>query len=566
MTVVRELLISFGSELNKSSLSKVDRQAKNAGKKSGKSFQESFRSAIENVAGAALLFGAGKGALALTRFASDAQETLNVLEVAFQENQQSVRDWASEYADRVGRSRFEMEKTAGTLGALLTPMMEGNAEASAEMATRLTELTTDLGSLYNIADNDALTALRSALVGEMEPMRRLGVNMSVAALEAFALEKGIRGSYKSMGEAERTTLRYNFLVEKTGIAHGDAEKTAEAWANKSKAVRGKIKDLATAVGLKLLPFMTKLANGAAFLLSKFDGLVKNSKFAEAALITLGAVAAGIGVKLAIALAPVLLPMLKIAAIITAVTLVVEDFLTFLDGGDSLIGRFIDSIWGPGSAGEAATKLKQAFSELGVFFKDFVLPALAELAAAFGDFFREHKSEIKDVAGVTGDAIKMMVEGWRSIFELLGSDGEDVWNGFKLMIEEAVDSIQTTVGGLFEKFAEWFGVDLEKYRKKILEFGSAAASFLGFESASENLEAASKISGNTTKKQETVFTSRGAALASTGSSPTNITQTTNVNVAGNATPATAGKIGKAATSGMGDLARKTVAGLRQRKKS
>jgi hypothetical protein len=561
MTTVRELLISFGTELNKSDLNKTDRQVKGAGDKWGNILTTAMQ--------VAALAGIGKIAFALTKFASDAQETLNVLAVAFEENQQAVRNWATDYSNKIGRSRFEMEKMAGTFGSLLTPMMDGNSEASAEMSKRLSEITTDLASLYNVADNQALIALRAALVGENEPMRRLGVNMSVAALEAFALEKGIRKNFKSMKEAEKATLRYQFLVEKTALAHGDAAKTSENWANKSKAVMGRLKDLATTVGLKLLPFMTRLAKGADWVLQRFTKFAQISEIATAALISLAGVAAGIGIKLLVAFSPVLLPLLKVAALITAITLVLDDFFVFLKGGDSLIGRFIDSIWGPGSAAEAADKLKLAWQFVKDFFVDIFMPALKQLGADIAQFAKDHEAEISSLAFGVTEAIKMIIEGWQALFELLGSDGEDVWAGFEQMIKDATEGIHEAVAGLFKDFEQWFGIDMEKYTQKLLNFASAAAEFLGFRSGAGILGEASKDPLKTAEERRTpTFTSRSAlaaenarrAAAAGGSM--NVNQTINNTIQGNASADTADRISRKTAEGTQAVHRKTLAAVRQ----
>jgi hypothetical protein len=561
MTTVRELLISFGTELNKSDLNKTDRQVKGAGDKWGNILSTAMQ--------VAALAGIGKIAFVLTKFASDAQETLNVLAVAFEENQQAVSSWATEYGNRVGRSRFEMEKMAGTFGALLTPAMDGNAQASAEMSTRLAELTTDLGSLFNVADDQALIALRAALVGENEPMRRLGVNMSVAAMEAFALEKGIRKSFKTMTEAEKTTLRYEFLIEKTAQAHGDAEKTAEGWANKSKAVIGRLKDLATTVGLKLLPFMTRLAQGADWVLQKMIGLTQTSEVATAALVTLGAIAAGLGIKLLVAFSPILLPLMKVAALITAITLVLDDFFVFLKGGDSLIGRFIDSIWGPGSAAEAADKLKLAWQFVKDFFVDVFVPALKQLGADIAQFAKDHEAEISSLAFGVTEAIKMIIEGWQALFELLGSDGEDVWAGFEQMIKDATEGIHEAVASLFKSFEQWFGIDMEKYTQKLLNFASAAAEFLGFDAGSALLKKAGEDPLKTAEDRRLpTFTSRSAlaaenarrAAAAGGSM--NVNQTINNTIQGNASADTADRISRKTAEGTQAVHRKTLAAVRQ----
>ena len=61
---------------------------------------------------------------------------------------------------------------------------------------------------------------------EVEPLRQLGINMSVANIEAYALSQGITASYDSMTQAEKTLLRYNYLLSVTGDQQGDFAKTS----------------------------------------------------------------------------------------------------------------------------------------------------------------------------------------------------------------------------------------------------------------------------------------------------------------------------------------------------
>ena len=224
MPVLRDIVAKLSLDLDKKSFKEADTSIGSLTKR--------FAGLEGKIALAAAAFAAFK----IVDFASDAQETMNVLEASFGDNTKAVKDWATATADAAGRSEFALREMAGTLGAVLNPMMERNEAEAAKMSKRFAELAVDLGSFFNKTDKQAMEALRSGLVGEAEPLKQFGVVMSVATLEAFALSKGIRKNMKDMSNAEKTALRYEFILEQTATAHGDAAKTADGFANATKGL------------------------------------------------------------------------------------------------------------------------------------------------------------------------------------------------------------------------------------------------------------------------------------------------------------------------------------------
>lgn len=453
MTTVRDLLISFGTEVDRGSLSKSEAEVKKTA--------TGMQNILEKALSVGFLVGIGKGAFALNKLASDVEENLNVINTSFGESAQDVIQWSKDFGAAAGRSQYELQKTAAGLGALLNPMLEGNAQAAAEMSKGLAQLSVDLGSFFNAADSDVLVALQSALAGSTEPMRRFGVNMTVAAMDAYALEKGIGKTVAKMSEAEKTQLRYEYILEKTTTAQGDAIKTADGWANASKAVSGALSEIATDIGLKLYPYMTKLAVGTRNILRAFKDWVSGTKLVESALIVLGVVATAVAIKLFIAFAPVLIPILKIAAVIALLVLAVDDFLTFLDGGGSVIGDFINWLYGPGSAEEAAQMLKDAWQALKILWIQDIVPAIEYLRDVF-------ESWIKWIAETAIPAIQQF--------------GSDTW--------KVISDIEAWFSELFTNIIEWadkaWGT-LSDFAEKVGGVFKAAANFLGIEIPEVNVQ-------------------------------------------------------------------------------
>lgn len=205
----------------------------------------------------AAIYAMGRFAQSALSAASQVEENLNVLNVAFKENAAGVRVWAAEFGGAAQRSSRQMEVFAGSMGAMLSGMLSDTTSVTA-MSTSLAALAVDLGSFFNVIDDEAILALRSGLAGEAEPMKKFGVVMTEAALNAFALGKGIGLTTQKMDAQSKILLRYLFILEQTSQAQGDAEKTAGSYANQVKGAGAQLDNLTTNLGKGLLPLASDL--------------------------------------------------------------------------------------------------------------------------------------------------------------------------------------------------------------------------------------------------------------------------------------------------------------------
>lgn len=345
--IVRELIARLGFQVDDKAFKRADSRFKSMGK------------AMQSAAGLIGAAVAARGALGMVRLASDAQETTNVLQESFGASARAVEEWSQTASKELGRSRFRMREMAGTLGALLNPMLDGNAEAAANMSTQLSALAVDLGSFFNASDDDALIALRAGLVGETEPLRRFGVNMLEAELAVFALDQGIRKSVKSMSQAEKTQLRFAYIMDRTGNAQGDAARTSQGYANATKRLKDKLRDVATTAGLSVLPHFERLVHWFNRALEPLEKWAQNSDNVKRAMMVLGVAAAALGLAL---LAPIL-PALVMAAAVGAVALAAEDVIAWLNGAESATGKFLDSMLGVGESEHVLNALKMAWADI-----------------------------------------------------------------------------------------------------------------------------------------------------------------------------------------------------------
>ena len=191
--------------------------------------------------------------------ASDLQEVQNVVDVTFgEQGAAAVEDFAKKAAGSFGMSELSAKKFTGTMGAMLKSMNLDDA-AVQDMSLALTGLAGDMASFYNLDAEEAFSKLRSGISGETEPLKQLGINMSVANLEAYALSQGINTAWKEMSAAEQATLRYQYIMQATADAQGDFARTSDSYANQQRILQLNMENLSASIGKKVLPIITQFS-------------------------------------------------------------------------------------------------------------------------------------------------------------------------------------------------------------------------------------------------------------------------------------------------------------------
>lgn len=201
-------------------------------------------------------------------YASDLSEVQNVVDVVYGEASESVNDWAKTTLDAFGLNELSAKRYVGTMGAMLTSSgMTGDKVQ--EMSMKITELAGDMASFYNLDAEETFNKIRSGISGETEPLKQLGINMSVANLEAYALAQGIETSYSEMTQAEQTLLRYNYLLQATENAQGDFTDTSHSFSNQTKLLKENWTAFTGELASKALPVLSKgiglLNDGVTFI-------------------------------------------------------------------------------------------------------------------------------------------------------------------------------------------------------------------------------------------------------------------------------------------------------------
>lgn len=198
--------------------------------------------------------------------ASDLEEVQNVVDVTFGSSAAAIENFAKNAAGSFGMSELSAKQYTGTMGAMLKSMGLADDEVL-DMSTAIAGLAGDMASFYNLDTDEAFAKIRSGISGETEPLKQLGINMSVANLEAFALSQGIDTAYKSMTQAEQATLRYNYLMQATADAQGDFARTSDSFANQSRILTLNMENLGSEIGQRILPIVNDFAKALNGLLS-----------------------------------------------------------------------------------------------------------------------------------------------------------------------------------------------------------------------------------------------------------------------------------------------------------
>lgn len=208
---------------------------------------------------------------AMITAASDYQESLNKVQVAFGDSSKSVEDFASKTLSTAGIAKGSALEMASLFGDMGTSMGLPQTEM-ASMSTNLVQLAGDLASFKNVNIDQVQGALAGIFTGETESLKRLGIVMTETNVEAYAMSKGIKKSYSEMSQAEKVALRYEYVMNSTQNAQGDFARTSDGTANSTRTFQETLKELNVTLGEKLLPIITPVIQKMTEMISGFAKL------------------------------------------------------------------------------------------------------------------------------------------------------------------------------------------------------------------------------------------------------------------------------------------------------
>lgn len=394
--------------------------------------------------------GAALGAFGIKAIdtASDLQEVQNVVDTTFESNAEIINQWAKEAPEAIGMSELAYKQYAGTMGAMLKSMGM-TSEQTKNMSGNIVDLAGDMASFYNLDHEVAFEKIRSGISGETEPLKALGINMSVTNLEAYRLAQGLKKPYNQMSQSEQVMLRYNYLFEQTADAQGDFSKTSDGFANQLRILQLRFQTLAAEIGEKLLPYALKFVSWANENIDKLPMLVGilggllvtvkgffiitkikqaldawNVATATSTTVTKGATLAQKGLNLAWLSSPI----------------------TWIVGGIMLLIGAIVLLWNKSDAFKtdvlaAWDTIKTKFQE----FDDFLNNIFSvDWSTAFGSFGNVINAFLVNVKGVW-DSIKRIFGG---IIDFIGGvfsgDWDRAWQGVKNIFGGIMDGLGAVI--------------------------------------------------------------------------------------------------------------------------
>lgn len=237
-----------------------------------------WNSAIKAISFVTIYRAAAK--LLSTAIAKSSQytEDLNLFTVSMGKYAEEAYNYAQKVSEIVGIDPAEWMRNQGVFNTIITGFGVAGDKA-AYMSKNLTQLGYDIASFYNLDFESAMQKVQSGIAGELEPLRRLGYDLSVARLEQERLNLGIDKSVSSMTQAEKSQLRYYAMMTQVTQVQGDMARTLEQPANMLRVLRAQIEQCARAIGNLFIPILTKvlpiaiaLADGLRQIISAIAGL------------------------------------------------------------------------------------------------------------------------------------------------------------------------------------------------------------------------------------------------------------------------------------------------------
>lgn len=373
--------------------------------------------------------------------ASDYEENLNKIDVAFGKSSDTVTAWAENATKQFGLSRNQALESTALFGDMATSMKLSKSEA-ADMSMSLAGLAGDLASFKNIGIDQAMTALSSVFTGETESLKQLGIVMTQTNLDSFALANGFGKTTSEMSQAEQVQLRYAYVMAMTTNAQGDYARTADGTANSMRTFQGAVDNLNIALGEHLLPLLTPLIQGATNLINKF---AEADPKLQQLILTIGMIAIVVG-----------------PALVATGSLI------------SSVGTII------GVFGKAATAISNAGGIIGMLTSPVGIAVIAIVALlAIGYLLIKNWDTIKAKAGEVWDWIQgklqafdnfltsVFTHDWTENFGVLG----EVLNGFFATASAVWDSIKQIFSGITNFIAGVFTGDWDRAWNGVIDIFS-----------------------------------------------------------------------------------------------
>lgn len=241
------------------------------GKGIGSGLLKTLKSAGTAIVGLTVAAGVAFGAMAVQglQYASDLTEVQNVVDKTFTTSAAVIDEFADTALEAYGLTKLEAKQYSSVIGSMLKSMGL-SSEETLTMSQNLTALSGDMASFYNLQPEEAFEKIRAGIAGETEPLKQLGINMSVANMQAYAMSQGITTAYGSMSQSEQALLRYNYLLDATKDAQGDFSDTSGSFANQQKLMKASLQEVSGEIMQAMIPGLTSCMQAINNFLQSLD--------------------------------------------------------------------------------------------------------------------------------------------------------------------------------------------------------------------------------------------------------------------------------------------------------
>lgn len=440
---IRDIGILFGYKVDESSERKVEGSIKSL---------KSMASKVLGAVGITLSVAGIKSSIdGCVEVASSIEEMQNKFDVVFGDMRNEVNKWAQEYSDAIGRNKNDIKTYLADQQNLLVGFGM-TRKAGAEMAEQMTSLALDLASFGNMDETASVNAMTKAVMGESEAAKMLGAVLNDSTRAQAMATLGLKGTYDKLDQLTKMQVNYQAILQQSPDAIGDCQRSLDSYESTKKRYIAKLKEIKTIVGQFFLPTYQKILSiGAKGLTMIRDWLQKLTELTDKlggsqrvlAILTaaftamlvamnlkkIGAAISGF-TKLVRAIGLGHGKALAFFAVFLLLALVIEDFISFMRGDNSLLGAMLEragvdceklrqnivGVW---------TKIKQAIGYIGEGIRNVVVPIFEGIRTAAVVAFEEIQQAVAKVAPGIAQFFKELSSGkvdkkkWTDIGESIG---------------------------------------------------------------------------------------------------------------------------------------------------
>lgn len=400
------------------------------------------------------IIAVGRG---LTLAASEAEATRSRFGQLFGDMTGDADAFAKALANRVGRSIHDLRSSMASFQGFFVGLGFGGDEALT-LSSQLQTLAIDFASFNDLSDAEGMDRFISALSGSSEVLDRFGINIKAAALDQELLRMGIEGGSQAASEQAKVLARLGIIAGAMGDqgAIGDAERTADEFANTSKRLRANLLNLAVAIGDRLLPIMTPWAAAAADAVARAAKWVQANKALITSAIKMGIIVAGAAAAIA-AVGAAMITAGVLAASLSAALGLLAAAWSAVGVAIGVVGAAIAALLSPiglviaaaagigvallyatGAGGEALAWLGERFASLGDTVRS-VMGGIADAIMA-GDLKLAAQIAWLGLKQVWTQGLGFLQEGWARFTSTLTRLAIEAFYGVQMIWNDVVDGI------------------------------------------------------------------------------------------------------------------------------